>query len=135
MLVLPAEVHDLIVRHARAEHPVEACGFIVRTRDGAVSAVPMRNAACSATYFRFDPAEQLRVWQRLDDEDATVIGVYHSHTASAAYPSAEDVAFTTDPQWHCVIVSTRDAEYAELRSFRVIDAHVIEERLHAASRA
>lgn len=132
MLALPEDVHDAVVRHCRAEHPIEACGLIVADRDGHLRVLPMRNAAQSPTYFRFDPVEQLRVWQRLDDDDEEPIAIYHSHTDSAAYPSHEDIAFAVDPRLHYVIVGTRGPA-TEVRSFRIVEARVVEEVLHVAA--
>ena len=72
--------------------------------------VPMINAARSMTQYEFEPAEQLRVYRELDDRDEEVVVVYHSHTATEAYPSRTDVRFASQPEAHYVLVSTRDPD-------------------------
>jgi proteasome lid subunit RPN8/RPN11 len=55
-----------------------------------------------------------------------VIGVYHSHTHTEAYPSPTDVAQAPDPGWHYVLVSLRDL-VPVFRSYRIVDQHIAEE--------
>ena len=35
--------------------------------------------------------EQLRVWREMEDRDEEPVVIYHSHTATEAYPSRTDV--------------------------------------------
>jgi proteasome lid subunit RPN8/RPN11 len=55
-----------------------------------------------------------------------IIGVFHSHTHTDAYPSPTDVAQAPDPDWHYVLVSLRDTEPV-LRSYRIVGVLVDEE--------
>lgn len=96
--------------------------------DQATRHIPMENAARSMTYFLFDPGEQYRVWGDMDDRDEEAVVIYHSHTATEAYPSREDISFASwHPGVHFLLVSTRDSERAEIRSFRIVDGVVAEE--------
>ncbi len=88
--------------------------------------VPMTNAERSATFYRFDPGEQLRVWREMDDRDEGPVVIYHSHTATEAYPSRTDIALAADPDAHYLLVSTQD-DASEVRSFRIVDGVVTEE--------
>ena len=45
------------------------------------------------TFYEFDSMEQLRVWREMDDRDEEPVVIYHSHTATEAYPSRTDVSF------------------------------------------
>ena len=127
MLRLPADVRDKIVAHARRDHPDEACG-IVAGRDGRPERViEMDNAERSPTFYRFDAVEQLHVWREMDQRDEEPVVIYHSHTATDAYPSRTDVALATEPAAHYVLVSTRHADEAELRSYRIVDGSITEE--------
>jgi len=117
---------DAIVAHARRDHPDEACG-VIAGRDGAATRVfEMENAERSPTFYRFDAREQLRVWREMDDADEVPFVIYHSHTATEAYPSRTDVSLASEPDAHYLLVSTR-AEEDELRSFRIVDGQVEEE--------
>jgi proteasome lid subunit RPN8/RPN11 len=55
--------------------------------------------------------------------------VYHSHTATPAYPSRTDVAYASEPGAHYVLVSTREPDTVEFRSYRIVDAAVTEEEV------
>ncbi|SUA77411.1 CysO-cysteine peptidase [Nocardia otitidiscaviarum] len=129
MLVIKADLVDKMVAHARADHPDEACGVIAGPEgsDRPERFIAMINAERSPTFYRFDSAEQLRVWREMDDRDEAPVVIYHSHTATEAYPSRTDVSFASEPDAHYVLVSTRDPEQHELRSYRIIDGRVTEE--------
>src|SRR5262249_46814128 len=89
--------------------------------------LPMTNAARSPTFYQFDPMEQLRVWREMDDRGEEPIVIYHSHTATEAYPSRTDVSLASEPGAHYVLASTRDATAIEFRSYRIVDGVVTEE--------
>jgi [CysO sulfur-carrier protein]-S-L-cysteine hydrolase len=129
MLTISRELHDRIIEHARKDHPDEACGVIAGAAGGdrPERFVPMQNAERSPTFYRFDSLEQLKVWREMDDRDEEAVVIYHSHTATQAYPSRTDISYASEPQAHYVLVSTRDPETAEFRSYRIIDGEVTEE--------
>lgn len=129
MLVIRADLVDAIVAHARADHPDEACGVIAGPEgsDRPERFVQMVNAERSPTFYRFDSGEQLKVWRAMDDNDEVPVVIYHSHTATEAYPSRTDISFASEPDAHYVLVSTRDPEVHELRSYRILDGVVTEE--------
>jgi [CysO sulfur-carrier protein]-S-L-cysteine hydrolase len=91
--------------------------------------IPMTNAERSPTFYRFDSAEQLRVWREMDERDEEPVVIYHSHTATEACPSRTDIAYASEPGAHYVLVSTRDPGEVEFRSFRIIEGAVTEEEV------
>ena len=129
MLTIDAAILEAIVAHARRDHPDEACGVVAGPvgTDEPTRHIPMENAARSMTFYEFDSMEHLRVWREMDDRDEEPVVIYHSHTATEAYPSRTDVSFAGEPQAHYLLVSTRDPERAEIRSFRIVDGVVTEE--------
>lgn len=135
MLRIGQEHLDRIVAHARRDHPDEACGVIAGPAgsDRPERFVEMTNADRSPTFFRFDPVEQLRLYNELDDRDEEIVVVYHSHTGTQAYPSRTDVHLASEPQAHYLLVSTRecgrDEGPVEIRSYRIIDGEVTEEEI------
>lgn len=135
MLTIDRESYDAIIAHARKDHPDEACGVIAGAEgsDRPTRFIPMDNAERSPTFFRFDPQEQLRVWREIDDRDEEPVVIYHSHTATEAYPSRTDISYASEPNAHYVVVSTRecgnDEGPVEFRSFRIVDAEVTEEEV------
>jgi proteasome lid subunit RPN8/RPN11 len=133
VLTIDKAAYDAMVAHARADHPDEACGIIAGPEgsDTPERFVPMLNAARSPTFYEFDSGDLLRLYRDLDDRDEVPVVIYHSHTATEAYPSRTDVAYASEPDAHYVLVSTRetgteDGPY-ELRSFRIVDGQVTEE--------
>jgi [CysO sulfur-carrier protein]-S-L-cysteine hydrolase len=131
VLILDRAVRDAIVAHARRDHPDEACGIVAGPAgsDRPERVVEMTNAARSMTQYEFEPAEKLRVYREMDDRDEVPVIVYHSHTATEAYPSRTDVRYASQPDAHYVLVSTRDPDGTEFRSFRIVDDVVTEEEI------
>ena len=129
MLVIRGDLVDAMVAHARADHPDEACG-VIAGREGSHRPerfIPMVNAERSPTFYRFDSGEQLKVWRDMEDADEVPVVIYHSHTATEAYPSRTDILYASEPDAHYVLVSTRDPDEHELRSYRIVDGVVTEE--------
>jgi [CysO sulfur-carrier protein]-S-L-cysteine hydrolase len=135
VLTLDQATRDAIVAHARADHPDEACGIVAGPigSDRAVRVVPMINAERSPTFYRFDSQEQLKVWREMDDRDEEPIVIYHSHTATQAYPSRTDISLAQEPNAHYLLVSTRSADDVEMRSYRIVDGAVTEEELRVVA--
>jgi [CysO sulfur-carrier protein]-S-L-cysteine hydrolase len=131
VLVISRAVVDAIIGHARADHPDEACGVVAGPAgsDRPERFVPMVNAARSPTFYEFDSADLLRLYREMDDRVEEPVVIYHSHTATEAYPSRTDVSYASEPEAHYLVVSTRDPERAEVRSFRIVDGEVTEEEV------
>jgi len=129
--------YDAIVAHARRDHPDEACGVVAGPEDSdrPERFVPMLNAARSPTFYEFDSGDLLRLYREMDDRDEVPVVVYHSHTATEAYPSRTDISYASEPFAHYVLVSTREHgaqtglvdDEVEFRSFRIVDGQVTEE--------
>ncbi|MBL7495539.1 M67 family metallopeptidase [Frankia sp. CNm7] len=129
MLRIDPALHQAIIDHARRDHPDEACGVVAGPAgsDNPVRFIAMENAERSPTFYRFDSMEQLKVWREMDDRDEEPVVIYHSHTATEAYPSRTDISYASEPGAHYVLVSTREPDVTEFRSFRIIDGAVTEE--------
>ena len=137
MLIIDRATRDAIVAHARRDHPDEACGVVAGPEDSdrPERFVPMLNAARSPTFYEFDSGDLLRLYREMDDRDEVPVVVYHSHTATEAYPSRTDVSYASEPFAHYVLVSTREHgaqtglvdDEVEFRSFRIVDGQVTEE--------
>ena len=129
MLEIARSTYDEIVAHARRDHPDEACGVVA----GPVGSgrperfVPMLNAARSPTFYEFDSADLLKLYREMDDRDEEPVVIYHSHTATEAYPSRTDISYASEPNAHYVLVSTREPDSVEFRSFKIVDGVVTEE--------
>jgi [CysO sulfur-carrier protein]-S-L-cysteine hydrolase len=129
VLVIRRDLVDAMVAHARRDHPDEACGVIAGAEgsDQPERMIEMTNSERSPTFYRFDSMEHLRVWRGMAAAGEEPVVIYHSHTSTEAYPSRSDVAIAQEPGAHYVLLSTRDPEQHELRSYRIVDGVVTEE--------
>jgi proteasome lid subunit RPN8/RPN11 len=122
-----APLYNAMVASCVRALPNEGCGLLLGNVDGiVVDVVSSPNVADSAKVYEIESRVLLRTFRRAEDEGLEVIGVYHSHTNSEAYPSPTDVAQAPDPSWHYVLVSLRDVPVV-VRSFRIVDGDVTEE--------
>lgn len=135
MLSISQDLVDALVAHARADHPDEACGVIAGPAgsDTPVRHIPMINAARSTTFYEFESSDLLKLYRELDANDEDPVVIYHSHTATEAYPSRTDISYASEPFAHYVLISTRqtgndDGPY-DFRSFRIVDGEVTEEEV------
>jgi proteasome lid subunit RPN8/RPN11 len=129
VLHIDRAIHDAIIAHARRDHPDEACGVVAGPAgtDRAERHIPMLNAARSPTFYEFDSSDLLKLYRDMDANDEEPVVIYHSHTATEAYPSRTDISLANEPGAHYVLVSTRDEQLTDFRSFRIIDGAVTEE--------
>jgi proteasome lid subunit RPN8/RPN11 len=133
VLTIDQATYDAIVAHAKRDHPVEACGVVAGPAGTGrpQRLVPMVNAAGSPTFYELDSGDLLRLYKQMDEHGEEPVVVYHSHTATEAYPSRTDIGLAGEPGAHYVLVSTRvhgnDAGPVEFRSYRIVDGEVTEE--------
>ena len=135
MLTISRAIVYEIVAHAKRDHPDEACGIVAGPEgsDRAERLVEMVNAAGSPTFYEFDSGELLALYKQMWAQDEDPVVVYHSHTATEAYPSRTDIGLASEPGAHYVLVSTLEHGNSdgpvEFRSYRIIDGEVTEEEV------
>ena len=126
---IPRELLDRIVEHARTDAPNECCG-LVSVRDGvAVDVHPLENTAPDGQKpLKFDTGIDLSTaMEAIDEAEAEIGALYHSHTRTEPYPSPTDVNYSK-PWWEeveWIIVGLADGE-PEVRSFFIKDGRVRE---------
>ena len=130
MLRLAREVYLQMVGHCLDGLPLEACGLLGGDPVVARASVcyPTGNAAASARLYTVEPLDHLRADRDAEGRGLELIGVFHSHTHTDAYPSPTDVAQAPDPTWHYVVLSLRDIAPV-LRSYRILDGKIAEETI------
>jgi len=116
---------DEMVAHAREDLPNECCGMI-GGRDGvATSVVRVENAAASPLRYEMDPQGQFDALKRIEDGGDELVGIYHSHTRSAAYPSQTDVNEARMwPEQVYVIVSLEDEEAPDVKAYDLAELKI-----------
>jgi proteasome lid subunit RPN8/RPN11 len=104
-----------LIDHARAALPNEACGLIVGDAPAAAGGRPLRweptrNAAASPFRYEIDPDELYRLTVATDGADEAFWAIVHSHTHTAARPSATDVGQAFYPDALYILVSLASDE-------------------------
>jgi proteasome lid subunit RPN8/RPN11 len=124
---------DEMIAHAREDLPDECCGMI-GGRDGeATSVVRVENAAHSPLRYEMDPQGQYDALKEIEDAGDELIGIYHSHTRSAAYPSQTDVNEARMwPEQVYVIVSLEDEEAPDVKAYDLADLKIADVDLDVA---
>ncbi len=131
MLTLPAASIAEMIAHAQEEAPNECCG-IIAGRDGtATKLFRAKNSEASPYRYSVDPKDLFRIYRECEENDWNFLVIYHSHTASEAYPSPTDVRLGFWPEAYYVLVSLQDAANPVVRAFRIIDGTVTEEELRS----
>ncbi len=124
------ELIDEIVAHSRDDLPNECCGLIGGHGDEVSSVHRARNAAATWLRYELHPSDQLRIMNRLEDDGEELVGIYHSHTKSEAYPSQTDINLAEmwpDPLY--LICSLEHADDPVVRAFAIRDGGVEEVEL------
>lgn len=118
-----------IIEHARAEAPLEACGLLTGRGTSVERVHAMKNADESPVSYRLDPEEQYRVFVETEEDGSELIGIYHSHPKSDAYPSSRDIDMAYYPEAVYVIVSLAGGGAADVRGFRIRDGTIEEDQI------
>ena len=92
MITIVQRVLDEIWAHAHAEAPRECCGMLVGTCDRVLESVRATNLESGTTRFQIDPRDHIRALREARAKRLDVVGFYHSHPRSRAYPSETDIA-------------------------------------------
>lgn len=124
MLELSREQAAVLIAEARNEYPNECCGLLAG-RDGRVERIYRGTNIDHSPYtYTMDPHEQLVAFKDMDSAGLDLLGIYHSHTHTVAYPSKTDVAKATYPDAVYVIVSLADQASPQIKGFRITDSKI-----------
>ncbi|MFH1507585.1 MAG: M67 family metallopeptidase [Candidatus Omnitrophota bacterium] len=129
MLILKKELLRRITEHAIREFPNEACGILSGSTGKVNKVYEMTNTDKSPQTFFMDAREQLKVMKEIRDRGEEMIGIYHSHVASLAYPSSHDVELALYPEVSYVIISIKNKKNPSVRSFKIVEGKISEEEL------
>jgi proteasome lid subunit RPN8/RPN11 len=129
VLKLPQRFVDEIIAHAREDDPNECCGIIAGNGGSATHLYRAVNAEASPYRYNVDTRDLLRIYRDLDAHGWDVLGIYHSHTGTEAYPSPTDVRLAAWPEAYYLIVSLADKSNPVLRAFRIAEGEVSEVEL------
>ena len=128
MLVLTNQHREGIFLAAKAGWPNEICGILAGTNNRVEKVFAMRNTSDTPKLcYLMDPKEQLKISKEIRAAGWEMLGIYHSHAESEAYPSARDVELAYYPDTLYFIVSLKDKANPGLRAFRIVEGTITEE--------
>lgn len=127
-MVVPRGIYDELLAHAREDAPNECCGLIGGSDGAAATVYRAQNAEASPLRYNLDPQDQFRIMSEMDGAGEELVGIYHSHTQSPAYPSQTDINLAAYPDAIYLIVSLAEGE-EPLRGFNIVDGQVSEAEL------
>ena len=128
MLQIPQQIIDDIFDHARKGLPEEVCGYLAGTGRTVTKQFRLTNIDHSFEHFSFDPKEQFQAVREARNLGLEILANYHSHPATPARPSEEDIRLAFDPNISYVIASLA-AELPDMKSFRIKDGQVEKEEI------
>lgn len=145
MLRISKEIMEEIISHAQSDAPHECCGLLGGKGEEVrqvyrISNLPSDDPKVadlqvpSDRRFRYvmDPKEQLLAFKQMRKEGLDLVGIYHSHPHSQAYPSATDVRLAYYPDVSYLIISLQEQNRPEVRAFRIVDQRITEEKIEPA---
>jgi proteasome lid subunit RPN8/RPN11 len=118
-----------IVAHARADLPNECCGMVGGADGEARTVYRADNAEASPLRYSIDAREQFRLMKEIEGAGEELVGIYHSHTKSAAYPSQTDVNLAGWPDAAYLIASLAEAESPDVKGYWIRDGQIAEAEL------
>lgn len=119
---------DAVFAHAVAGRPNEACGLLAGEAGRVETVYALTNVDASPASYLVDSHEQFETFREVEAQGLEIVGCFHSHVGSEAYPSHTDVSRAFYPEWVYAIVSLRGEEPV-LRAFRIRDGEVTEVRV------
>lgn len=123
-ILLPQALADEIIRHAKDEAPNECCGVLLGKGDAVSEVRRARNVKASPVEYELDPKEHVDILRGADEGGLDVVGFYHSHTFSEAYPSITDISKMSDWGYFYLIASLADATAPMVRAFWFLGHHL-----------
>ena len=127
MIQIPGEMLEEMTALAGRALPNEACGLLAGADGRAERFYPMRNADESPLTYRLDPKEQLEAFNEIEEKGWELLGIFHSHTHTEAYPSETDRRQAFYPEAHYFVLSVADRDHPVLRGFTIRDGAVEEQ--------
>lgn len=112
-------VFDAMVAAARQAAPLEACGLLGGRHGHATEFCELRNADASGEHYRMLPEEQLAAVKGFRAKGLAMTAIWHSHPATPARMSNEDLRLAYTPDVVYIILSLAAAPQPEIRGFMV----------------
>jgi len=114
-----------LILHCKEVYPEEACGILSGKKGRVEEIFKMTNIEHSPVSYLMDSKEQFKVMKEMRLRGLEMLGIYHSHTASEAYPSAKDISLAFYDVAYVIVSLMR--EEPVVRVFRIINQQEVKE--------
>lgn len=118
-LEITRQIFSQMLAQAREQAPLEACGILAGSENRVQQFYKMANTDQSSDHFTMAPEEQFAVMKDMRAKGLEMLAIYHSHPASPARPSAEDIRLAFTPGVIYVIVSLQESAQLQIRGFTI----------------
>ena len=108
-----------MIEHARKEKPLECCGILSGKGETVEKVFELQNAEGNPTRYSIPPQEQLRAFEKMEEESTEMIAIYHSHPHTLSFPSETDVKMAFYPEVASIIISLKDEKNPVVNAFRI----------------
>ncbi len=117
-MIIPKEIVEQLILHAKKDLPNEACGYLAGLDEIVTKVYAITNIDQSHEHYSFDPEEQFTAIKDMRKKNLVPIAVYHSHPATPARPSKEDIKLAYDPDISYLIISLA-GDTPDIKSFKI----------------
>jgi len=125
-LNIPGALFERMLAHCRESYPDEACGLLAGAGDRVTFLFEMTNTEASPVSYFMDPKEQFRAMKEMREKGLQLVGIFHSHPQSPAYPSPTDVSLACYDEAVYIIVSLVERERPEVKAFSIVAGKIEE---------
>ncbi len=125
-LNIPAVLYERMLAHCRQAYPDEACGLLAGTGDTVAEIFAMTNTEPSPVSYYMDPTEQFSAMKVMREKGLRMVGIFHSHPLSPAFPSPKDVCLASYDDAVYLIISLVEREMPAVKAFRIVSGNITE---------
>jgi len=126
IVLLPEELLKQIQNEASAAYPEECCGILIGDANGTEKKVSRLyvtqnvHSENKERRFKISPDDFKQAEKIAREQNAEIIGFYHSHPDHPAEPSEHDREYAW-PWYLYLIVSVNEGQYAAMRGWELRD--------------
>ena len=125
-IFLPKKVIGNMFDHSLNLDPEEACGVLLGNKNQVSKNVRINNIHEEPlTRYTMDPNELLKVTLEAEKKDLDIIGFYHSHVYTQAFPSSTDIkeaitnSFGNPVDYFYIFISLVEKNRPIMRAFKI----------------
>ncbi len=129
MIRIKKQLFTAVLHHLEREYPNEGCGLLSGRAGEVLKVHPIRNIEQSPVSYLMDPKEEFEFFREIRKKNLELVGIYHSHPTSDAYPSEKDRALVAYEEPFYLIVSLKDRKQPAARAFRLCGGKIEEDKI------